>query len=377
VHQSDIPYALLIPSPAFQNKLDTFLTGLSSIIPKSQVVGGIASTVSSLSRPRLYQYSSEVAEGGGSLDNSTFANGCVGVVMRGDLEVDTLFAPGAKAVGDIYRVMAADGSTILAVQAEESDDGDNTPSSSPKRSTTPRPPLAEANYLLKNVLSDDEAVFMKKTLLIGVKQMPTTSNGNKSDNPYTVYEVASAGAKDGSATLPLGSVEFKGGERVRFFVRDGTYAKEEVNDLWKSYSEEAAKSTNQESQSHPSGCLMLPTSDRGTKMYGGKAGFESAVVAKYLPTVPSISGFFTNGNIAPGKEIGKTKSKIHGSGTSYAIFRSSEFCVVVLILYSRSCIRLVLFFILTHDDFSFCPSSQSRLDLRLILSKEKKKEKRT
>ena len=47
-------------------------------------------------------------------------------------------------------------------------------------------------------------------------------------NEYSVYQVASAGMKDGSVTLPLGSVDVEEGTRIRFYVRDGEAAKDEI-----------------------------------------------------------------------------------------------------------------------------------------------------
>jgi len=41
--------------------------------------------------------------------------------------------------------------------------------------------------------------------------------------------------KDGSVTLPLGSVNVQPGTRMRFFVRESDYAKREVEALWMGY----------------------------------------------------------------------------------------------------------------------------------------------
>jgi small ligand-binding sensory domain FIST len=87
--EEEEPVFMLIPSPAFQNNLDDLLQGISHAYPSSQTFGGIASTVSSLSRARIFAYE----EGG---NTAAYGNGCVGVGFCGDLRVDTMIAQGAK-----------------------------------------------------------------------------------------------------------------------------------------------------------------------------------------------------------------------------------------------------------------------------------------
>jgi len=303
---------LLISSPSFQTKLESLI----SVTPKA--FGGVASTVSLLSRPRLFRYSFDDAS---TEDVTTYADGCLGVTMNGDLEIDIVVSQGAKPVGPTYRVVAAEGSTIRAMRAE-SDANSQVPTDESKRVAVPRPPLAEANYLLKKVLSDDDAAFMKKTLLIGVEN--TCLAPNHDCPSYSVFEVVSAGAKDGSATLPLGCVDLTGGERIRFFVRETLFAQEEVHSNLQKYCQ------NTQRTHELSGCLMLPTLDRGTNLLGSKPGFESSSICESLPRIPSISGFFNNGVIVPRQKSlagASEKSVIHGSGTCLVFFRSSKFCI--------------------------------------------------
>ena len=86
------PAFMIIPSPAFQNDLDDLLRGLQYAFPEGQTFGGIASTVSSLSRARIFAYS----DGDGSSAPAVYGNGCVGVAFSGDVTVDTMIAQGAK-----------------------------------------------------------------------------------------------------------------------------------------------------------------------------------------------------------------------------------------------------------------------------------------
>jgi small ligand-binding sensory domain FIST len=86
------PVFMIIPSPAFQNDLDDLLRGLQYAFPNGQTFGGIASTVSSLSRARIFAHSTV----DGSSAPAVYGNGCVGVAFSGDVRVDTMIAQGAK-----------------------------------------------------------------------------------------------------------------------------------------------------------------------------------------------------------------------------------------------------------------------------------------
>ncbi|KAL7468237.1 hypothetical protein ACHAXS_008463 [Conticribra weissflogii] len=403
--EDDDPVFMVIPSPAFQNDLDDFLRGLQYAFPNGQTFGGIASTVSSLSRARLFCHSSH--DDNGNENNlassssspappSVYGDGCVGVALRGDIRVDTMIAQGAKPVGGVYRVVAVgrnepgsrgtkansnsnnpddddvdDGSrsTIGAIVLDEAataeeelgytdddlsaasgnddddDDNDEADAKAAKRAQLaadyakariPKPPLAEANFLMRR-LSDDDQAFMRRALLIGLERggsIGKTPNelmrlAKGEGHRFTVRQVASAGMKDGSVTFPLGSVNVEVGARCRFFVRDGEFAKKEVEALWTGYKKrELTDTLNGKEVSPVTGCMVFPTLDRGSKLFGGKAGYESGVISTFLPGVPSISGFYANGVLGKldgtvgGVPVGPNENMLHGSASCYVMFRS-------------------------------------------------------
>jgi len=397
--EEDDPVFMVIPSPAFQNDLDDFLRGLQYTFPNGQTFGGIASTVSSLSRARIFCYSSSNSNNNHDNDDnnnawssplpSVYGDGCVGVALRGDIRVDTMIAQGAKPVGGVYRVVAVgrnepgsgvkrsnpvnddaevdDGSrsTIGAIVLDEAataeeelgyqdqdlsatgDDENEADAKAAKRAQMaadyakariPKPPLAEANFLMRR-LSDDDQAFMRRALLIGLERggsIGKTPNellrlAKGEGHRFTVRQVASAGMKDGSVTFPLGSVDVEVGARCRFFVRDGEFAKKEVEALWTGYKKKELSETLEGKDVSPvTGCMVFPTLDRGSKLFGGKAGYESGVVSTFLPGVPSISGFYANGVLGKldgtigGAPVGPNENMLHGSASCYVVFRSSE-----------------------------------------------------
>ncbi|KAL9187355.1 hypothetical protein ACHAXT_001458 [Thalassiosira profunda] len=376
--EEDDPVFMVIPSPAFQNNLDDFLRGLQFAFPKGQTFGGIASTVSSLSRARIFAYSAKGGSSSNVPDNSVYGDGCVGVAMKGDLRVDTMIAQGAKPVGGVYRVVAAGrggpgatadedeasrstiGAIVLdeaaTVEEEEAEEFGEEEEELPEdekeakraqlladyaKARIPKPPLAEANFVMK-ALSDDDQAFMRRALLIGLEEGSGAMGIGRSPNElarlskgeghrFTVRQVASAGMKDGSVTFPLGSVNVSVGARCRFFVRDGDFAKKEVDALWTGYKKKELEGTlmGGAAKNPPTGCLVLPTLDRGAKLFGGKAGYESGTVSDFLPGVPSISGFFANGvlgalagTVAATAGGSMNDNMLHGSSSQYVVFRS-------------------------------------------------------
>ena len=354
------PSFMILPSPAFQTDLDDFLRTMKMCYGQDQTMfGALASTVSSLSRARLFRY---------DVDDpycmQTLADGCVGVAMSGDVQFNVMVAPGAKPVGGIYRVVSGQESTISAIQLDEVatnqlesesnydeddedeeeqeeegiDDRKKRNAAAYAKAIIPKPVLAEANYVMKT-LSDDDQAFMRKSLLLGLERgggAAKTANellrlAEGDGHSFTVMQVASAGMKDGSVTLPLGSVDIELGARLRFFVRDNRFAKKEIKALWlghkKKMLEQSLASDEEKTSSsmnvfNPSGCFVFPTLDRGAK-YFGDASYESNAISEYSPSLPSISGFFCNGAIAALDEK-DNKAMIHGSASCYVLVGSKS-----------------------------------------------------
>lgn len=344
----------ILPSPAFANALDDLLFGIAHYFPGSQVFGGISSTVSSLSRAKLYRYS---ASGGGR--QVTLTDGCVGVAMKGDIQLQTLSAQGAKPVGGVYRVLKGSDSTIQAIVLDEAataalreEEEENSPVEEEEqeeeeamdakkrmaqayaKARIPKPPLAEANFLMRT-LSDDDQAFMRRQLLIGLERggsigrtaSELTRLAEGKGHRFRVLQVASGGMKDGSVTFPLGSVDITPGTRMRFFVRESGFAKREVEALWFGYKKrqlDEQLGKEKKTMAQPTCCFIVPTLDRGSKFFLGKAGFESSVATRMIPSVPSVSGFFANGVIGQVDVGSDSPVGVQGSASGYFLLSSKS-----------------------------------------------------
>ena len=340
------PVIFLLPSPGFATKLNDMIQGFANFYPRAKLFGGVASTVSSLSRAKLYTYS----RSNGAV---VATDGCAGLFMEGDFRIRTLMATGAKPVGGIYRIVKGQDSTISVVvlddvatealrEEEEWDDEEEEEEDEPRnareaaamayqKAQIPKPPLAEANFILKT-LSDDDQAFMRRQLLIGVEQGGSVGQ-SASDlarlaegrgHRFQVHAVASAGMKDGSVTFPLESVEISVGTRIRFFVRDPNFAKREIEALWIGFKKRQLEDQFDDNKTPfvPTGVFMCPTLDRGSKFFNGKIGYESTTLSKMMPGLPCISGFFCNGIIGQVGEKDQKRIGVQGSCTGYTLLGS-------------------------------------------------------
>lgn len=353
----DAPLFWLLPSPSFSTNLDELLQGLQLYFPGSQMMGGIASTVSSLSRAKVYRWSK------GAHQDVCFADGCVGVALTGDIALQSLTAQGAKPVGGIYQILKGQDSTIQIIVLDEratealkeaEDDGEDDDELVEEeekpvdaraamaqlyaKAQIPKPVLAEANFLMRT-LSDDDQAFMRRQLLVGLEQggsigrtaseLARLAAGH--GHRFTVHQVASAGMKDGSVTLPLGRVNITPGTRLRFFVREPDFARKEVEALWTGYKKRLLTDQYNSSNDNktkptfnPACCFLISTLDRGSKFFQGKQGYESTTAARMLPGVPCVSGFFANGIIGKMDGTDEAKIGVQGSASGYYLFGSKS-----------------------------------------------------
>lgn len=346
----DTPVFFLLPSPAFSTELEDLLLGLSIYFPGSETFGGVASTVSSLSRAKLYLYSEL------SGIQMTYTDGCVGIAMRGDIQLQSLSAQGAKPVGGIYQIVKGSESSIQAIvldedataaldeeiSSDEDEDEDEDGNLDARarmalayaKARIPKPPLAEANFLMRT-LSDDDQAFMRRQLLVGIErggsigrsanELARLASGE--GHRFRVFQVASAGMKDGSVTFALGSVEIKVGRRVRFFVRESGFAKREVEALWLGYKQRLLNEQMgiaDKSTPPTSCCFLVPTLDRGSKFFLGKSGYESSAAIRVMPSVPCVTGFFANGVIGKVDIDSDAPIGVQGSASGYFLISSKS-----------------------------------------------------
>jgi indole-3-glycerol phosphate synthase len=360
--ENNPPIFFVVPSPAFQNYLDPLLSGIQYHFPGVTTFGGIASTVSSLSRARLFRYSANDPQG-----TTTFTDGCVGIAMTGDIKVKTLIAQGTKPVGGIYRIVSGNDCTIKAIMLDQlateeanlaaqskmtygdmddvdgnndddndDDDDNNRKNNNNKysmaaaayaKAAIPKPPLAEANFLMRT-LSDDDQSSMRRAILIGLER-----GGSLGRTPNELARLAEG---KGHRFTVFQVANIQPGTRIRFFVRESGFAKQEVQAIWMGYKKQVLEetlsrmaskdSTNPTQAFQPAMCMLLTTFDRGNKFFRGKSGYETNAVTQFIPSLPTLGGFSTNGIIGKldDTELGGKDVMVHGSASTYVLIGSAS-----------------------------------------------------
>ena len=304
----DAPTIMMLSSVCFQKELDTLNKCLDDCFPSSVKFGAVASTVSSLTQGAVF------VRGEGEDETTVTSHGLVGMAMRGDLQAKVMLAMGARSVGPEYRVIEGSGATVKTIALDDrvkADAKDGGGEEADAISKLPKPVLAEANMLIKR-LTDKEQAFMKRALLVGLETDFSGSDsvgGSPSEfqrlaegggHSYLVRQVASAGMRDGSVTLPKGSVSVEQGMSFRFFVRDEQGAKDELEALWTGYKKSSLEEAfsadagdDGEGTFKPAAVLVFPTMDRGKKLFGEDECETLSVTRSLGDTVPKF-GFFGN-----------------------------------------------------------------------------------
>eukprot|EP00934_Nitzschia_sp_Nitz4_P008028 Nitzschia sp. Nitz4//scaffold230_size58257//32794//35800//NITZ4_006484-RA/size58257-augustus-gene-0.11-mRNA-1//-1//CDS//3329543259//8018//frame0 len=345
---------MLIPTPSFEQQLNPFIMGARKYLRISEFLGVTASTVSSSSRPRLLWYDSDYHQTVIQKPSDLLQQGCVGVCLQGDIQLQTLVATGEKPVGGVYEILQGKGPIVGAVQLEvpaakkktHEPEDEVSEQKKPKWAQDatlmrmPRPALVEANFVMRT-LGDDDYTFMQQAILVGLQRnmtKPVACNNTNEYNDvgeiarlsegaghtYQVHQVVSASKPHGTITLPFGSVNVKPGQRMQFFVRDEVYARKEVEAVWQGY--------HQRRNQHfptwtPSACLVFPCESRGNNFFFGESNWESGIARRYLPDTPSISGFFVNsvtGSLEPDRVglDGVDAPRVFKSSTAFVLVGS-------------------------------------------------------
>ncbi|CAN0399608.1 unnamed protein product [Ectocarpus sp. 12 AP-2014] len=348
------PIFLSYSTTASIDALGDYMAGMDQAFPRSQKIGSIASTVSSLTRSCVFF--GEGGTAGTVMEKGAFyREGMVGVSLTGDIRMRSFVSQGARRVGPTFNADKVDGPMVksLRVAVRGADDEGQDDWISPAL-----PPLAMIKQVQKK-LSDEDKRLVQTNMLVGVapeligntaNEMRAISTGR---DHFVVQGVLRTSLKDGSITVG-DSVE--PGARLQLFVRDRLAAGDEFQAALLAYKrrelletlasssgegtsdardgngdiEEATQnvgvvdsavsgpSAGDKGQTTPfraAGALLFPGLDRGRTLWE-EDHYQSSAVFKTVP-VP-LGGFFTNGVAGALSEGSRTT--LFGSSTSVAVF---------------------------------------------------------
>lgn len=261
------PTIIVFPEP-YTSPVSAVLEGLDRTFEGGTVVGGVASGMQEA--------------GGGALfaGDDVFATGTAGVVLWGDVQIDTIVSQGCRPIGSPMFITRGHDNLITGLDGQ-----------SP----------AAALQSLYDSLSDEDQARLRQSLFVGIVM----------DDGLEVYEQGDflirniMGLDGDTGSLAIGA-DVRPNTVVQFHLRDAETSARDLQALLEARSDAGMPA--------PEGALMFSCLGRGRGLYG-KPDVDSNIVRATYPDLP-IGGFFCNGELGPVQGI----SYQHGYTSVLALF---------------------------------------------------------
>lgn len=268
IYPNEQPRFLIFPDP-FQVDLNRFILGMNKAYGAAPVVGGLASGASS-------------ANGNVLMVNGTYySHGIIGLVMAGDIKMDTIVSQGCKPIGESYIVTKAENNIIYEVAGE---------------------PFLDVLRKVFLKLQDNEKRLVQQALLIGIVMDEYKHGYNRGD--FVIRSVIGVDQETGA--IAIGDI-IRPGQTIQIHIRDAKTAEEDLHELLSVYKEKNKTSV-------PQGAFVFSCNGRGTNLFG-EPDHDIKLIQKYIGPIPA-AGFFCAGEIGP---IGG-KNFLHGFTDSIVVF---------------------------------------------------------
>jgi small ligand-binding sensory domain FIST len=268
VAATEDPHFLLLCDP-FSCDVDTLVGTLDHAYPDGRKVGGIASGGD---RP-----------GGNALycGDELRGRGAVGVVMTGDIAVDTIVAQGCRPVGVPMPITRAEGPVI--------------------RELGGKPPVEVLRSLYESLEEPDRSLF-RHSLFVGL-EMDDTIEYHAND--FLVRNLVGIDPHSGALAV---AAPVRQWQVVQFLLRDARTAEHDLVAHLERYRADAGGA-------RPAGALLFSCLGRGRNLFG-RADHDTDLFRASVGAVP-LGGFFCNGEIGPVR--GHTF--VHGYTSAFGLFR--------------------------------------------------------
>lgn len=265
---SDVdPTIIVFPEP-YTSPIVPLLEGLDRTFDGGTIVGGVASGMQEA--------------GGGALfaGDDVHGTGTAGVVLWGDLQVDTIVSQGCRPIGAPMFVTRGHDNLITGLDGQS--------------------PASVLQRLYDSLSSEDQA-RLRQSLFVGMVM----------DDDLEVYEqgdflIRNILGLDGDNGALAVAADVRPNTVIQFHLRDAETSAHDLQTL--------LEARHDAGMPTPSGALMFSCLGRGRGLYG-KPNFDSSIVRGIYPDLP-IGGFFCNGEIGPVQGI----TYQHGYTTVLALF---------------------------------------------------------
>jgi len=265
------PVGVLLPEP-FSCDCMSLVSALNGAYPKMPIVGGLASGADSSGGNALF------------LNDQILTEGVVGVLLTGDVALQTIVSQGCRPIGRSYIVTKAQGNLILELAGM---------------------PAVDALRQMFSTLPPQDRALAQRALLLGVVMNEQKEKFKRGD--FLIRNLI--GMDPSTGTLAVGD-RIQAGQTVQFQVRDAATSREDLQTLLQEQSEALR-------QAPSAGGLLFSCLGRGRDLYG-ELHHDLRTIQAAIGSLP-IAGFFCNGEIGP---IGG-RNFIHGFTASIGLFHST------------------------------------------------------
>lgn len=263
------PVGILLPEP-YSCDCMSLVRRLNIVYPGMPLVGGLASGAQNAGENTLF------------FNDQLISEGAVGVLMTGDILLQTVVSQGCRPVGRPFIVTKSEGNIILELAGT---------------------PATEALRQLYSALPDVDKRLAQRALLLGVVMDEYKPDFKRGD--FLIRNLI--GIDPANGAIAIGD-QIATGQTVQFHLRDAGASREDLQTLLKE------KAKNLAPKQSP-GALLFSCLGRGRDLYG-EPHYDIRTIQAALGPCP-IAGFFCNGEIGP---IGK-QNYIHGFTSSLGLFR--------------------------------------------------------
>ena len=247
---------LLFATEQAKNSIGQFVTSLGDK-EGVEVFGAVASSVTSLHVPRVY-----IATSAGAAGMQRYSTGVAGLVLRGNVCVQTVIARSCLPVGPLFSVTEVAGPTgreIMAVKRETTDDDAST--------SVARSPLEQLDDVL-NEIPNDLSYSLKRELLVGLVAEPAADLRAKGQTSIMAsknffgQKPLTFDPLSGSITVPSSPGL---GSSFQFCIRDSTSARQDL--LVASEKLQQLLKESVDCGSDPLALMMIGSMERGNKVF--------------------------------------------------------------------------------------------------------------
>jgi len=272
VYPNEKPIFIILPDP-FNLNIDVLVKGLNEAFEKCTVVGGLASGAQKAGENVL------------GVNDQWYRSGAVGVVLKGDIKVDTVVSQGCRPIGRTYIVTKAEGNIIYEMGGRR---------------------FIECIEEVFKKTSPEEQRLAQQAIFVGIAMDEYKHELKRGD--FIIRQVLGMDANTGGGVI---TDYVKSGQTIQIHLRDAHAATDDLNELLKEHHIATGKKK-------PKGALIFSCNGRGMHLFN-EPNHDINIIQNLIGPMPA-AGFFCAGEIGP---VGG-KTFLHGFTDSIVLFYSDK-----------------------------------------------------